>query len=238
VVAGAVVHSDATRASSNDDQERADGQRDPPVRQAKEAARAAAMEQFISAYAEDANQMELRIKQTTLRELLSYELFPDTNETSVLLFERFRQKYLAGLEAMLADVRAGSPPTDNEIEAALASARTSLQQREGSGAYIATGMRGVVPTGPLSSAGYAQQHPTHDRDGQKIVDKMPWIKPGAAVYAGLTDRTAIRTGASEIWVGRPIATAGGRWAWISRRYGRQSREREGSAIRPPRSNGL
>jgi len=162
--------------------------------QAKEAARAAAMEQFISAYAEDANQMELRIKQTTLRELLSYELFPDTNETSVLLFERFRQKYLAGLEAMLADLRAGSPPTDNEIEAALASApRTPLQQRGAGGAYGGYGPYGgaSMPMGPTSSTpGYAQrriQRPMTEMD-QKIIDKMCVDKArGAAVYAGLTD---------------------------------------------------
>ena len=59
------------------------------------------------------------MKQTTMRELLTYKLFPDTNETSPLLFEPVRQDFLAGVDAMIERMGAGGPPADAEIEAAL-----------------------------------------------------------------------------------------------------------------------
>jgi hypothetical protein len=161
--------------------------------QAREAARMAALEPYMNRYAEDANTIELRIKQATQRELLSYELFPDTNETSVLLFDRFRQKYLAGIEALLVNLRAGAPPTNNEIDAALASApRSPWQQQRGAGGVYG-GAYGAYGGLPMSSAtgtpGYNRpiRRPTSEME-EKIIDKMCLTKAReAAVYAGPTD---------------------------------------------------
>jgi hypothetical protein len=87
--------------------------------QLEEAAKAKQMEPYISAYARDANQIENLMKQTTLRELLSYRLFPDTNEGTTLLYEEFGRQYRTGVDAMLQSVKAGVPPTDTEVLAAL-----------------------------------------------------------------------------------------------------------------------
>jgi len=110
--------------------------------QLEEAARARQMEPYINAYAHDANEIENLMKQTTLREMLSYRLFPDTNERTTLLFEEFAQKYHSGVDAMLQSVKAGAPPTDAEIQAAMQKA-----PQPGMGAY-GSPYGGYGPGGP------------------------------------------------------------------------------------------
>jgi hypothetical protein len=161
--------------------------------QVREAARAAAMEQYISAYAKDANEIELQMKHTTERELLSYELFPDTNETSALLFERFAQKYMASIDAMLKSLDAATPPTDNEIDAALASApRSPLGMRGAPGAYDGGyGAYGGMPSpmtpqmGSTPGSGQRRAFRVMTEMDRKIVEKICVDKArGAKVYAG------------------------------------------------------
>ncbi len=143
------------------------------------AARAAEdLETYINAYARDANQIELLTKQTTMRELLSYDLFPDTNETSPLLFEPFRQRFVAGVEAMLESVNAGGPPTDVEINAALESSHRSL--------YGGSGSRTRTPLYPRTGQRLSlRMMMPMDR---KIVDKICEEKAKEAkVYASPVD---------------------------------------------------
>jgi hypothetical protein len=89
------------------------------IGRAEQAAKAKQLEPLVTAYAKDANQIENLMKQTTLRELLTYQIFPDTNERTALLFEQFDERYRSGIDAMLKSVKAGVPPTDSEIRAAL-----------------------------------------------------------------------------------------------------------------------
>jgi hypothetical protein len=89
------------------------------LKKVDQAAEAEAMESYINAYAQDANALDNLMLQTTQRELLSYKLFPDMNETSPLLFDPFRQKFVAGVEAMLKRLNAGGSPSDAEINATL-----------------------------------------------------------------------------------------------------------------------
>lgn len=110
--------------------------------QLPEAAKAKQMEPYIKAYAHDANEIEKLTKQTTLREIFSYRLFPDTNERTSLLFEDFGQKYRSGVDALLQSVRAGGPPTDAEIQAAMQKA-----PQQGMGAY-GSPYGGYGPGGP------------------------------------------------------------------------------------------
>jgi hypothetical protein len=92
---------------------------DALLKKVDQAAEAEALEPYINAYAQDANAMDNLMMQTTERELLSYKLFPDMNETSPLLFDPFRQKFVSGVEAMLKRLSAGGSPSDAEINAAL-----------------------------------------------------------------------------------------------------------------------
>lgn len=110
--------------------------------QLDEAAKARQMEPYINAFARDANQIENLVKQTTLREIFTYRLFPDTNERTSLLFEDFGQKYRGAVDALLQSVKAGGPPTDVEIQAAMQKA-----PQQGMGMY--GGMYGGYgPGGP------------------------------------------------------------------------------------------
>lgn len=150
------------------------------VQDVNEAAQAKAMEGYVNAYAQDANQIELLMKQTTMRELLSYELFPDTNEASILLFERFGGRYIAGVEAMLAGLNSGGPPADTEIELALANAPRpfgrSGASRSGSAGYGA------------GFGGRRRSYRMMSEMDRKIVDRICRDKAAAArVYASPVD---------------------------------------------------
>lgn len=150
------------------------------LKKVDQAAEAEAMEPYITAYAQDVNAMDNLILQTTQRELLSYKLFPDMNETSPLLFDPFRQKFVAGVEAMLKQMRAGGSPSDAEINAAL---EASSPARAGRG--------GRAPTANASGSGlYGARRSFRmlTEMDRKIVAKVCEDKARAAqVYANAID---------------------------------------------------
>lgn len=93
------------------------------IREVAAAGQAQALEGYLNAYRKDPCDIAELMKQTTMRELLTYRIFPDTNETSPLLFDPVRREYLAGVEAMIRRLGAGDPPSDGDIDAALAKSR-------------------------------------------------------------------------------------------------------------------
>ncbi len=102
------------------------------IRDVNQAAEAEALAPYIEAYSQDANAFDNLIKQTTMRELLSYKVFADpNNQTSQLVFDPFRQGFVSGIEAMLLSLKAGGPPTEAEIYAALESSSRSPYGRGG-----------------------------------------------------------------------------------------------------------
>jgi hypothetical protein len=112
--------------------------------------------------------------------LLTYKLFPDTNERSTLLFEEVRQKYISGVEAMLQSMAAGTPPSNAEIEAALKNAPRPPGYATGyAGAYGAGG--GMMPSTP-GTPGYGQQRSWAivTETDHKIFDKVCEDKARAA----------------------------------------------------------
>ncbi len=134
----------------------------------EDTAKARQMEPYINAYARDVNQIENLMKQTTLRELLSYRLFPDTNERTTLLFEEFGQKYRSGVDAMLQSVKATVPPTDPEIKAALQKAPQPGMGAYGGayGGYGPGGNPGLTQTfNPTASASSGSPYGMYDRGG-------------------------------------------------------------------------
>jgi hypothetical protein len=102
---------------------------DDLTKKVDQAAEAEARKSYTDACKQDANDMDRAILQTTQRELLSYKLFPDMNETSPLLFEPFRQGYLSGVDAMLKNLSAGMPPADTELYAALEASASRFKNR-------------------------------------------------------------------------------------------------------------
>ncbi len=156
------------------------------IQDVNKASEAEAFERYIERYAKDVNQIELLARQTTQRELLSYRLFPDTNELSPLLFEEFGSRYIAGTEAMLADMGAQGPPADAEIDAALRNAPRATYQRGGAYGGYSPGPSPLMPT----MSGYGQRRTfriTSEMD-LKILDKVCVDRARAAkVYANLVD---------------------------------------------------
>lgn len=87
------------------------------------------------AHANDANEIELLAVQTTQRELLSYDLFPepDPNGFSGLVFQQFGQQYRAGIERIIAGVNGRDCPTDVELQRGLQNASGRSATRRGAG---------------------------------------------------------------------------------------------------------
>ncbi len=67
-------------------------------------------------YANDANEIAKLAKQSTQRELLSYEIFPKPTDLSTLIFKKFGQRFREGVDELIARANAGDCPTDVEIK--------------------------------------------------------------------------------------------------------------------------
>lgn len=159
--------------------------------QIEEAAQAKRMEPYITAYARDANQIELMMTQTTQRELLSYRIFPDTNERTTLLFEEFSQHYRAGIEAMLKSesVRAGVPPTWADITAAIKKApQTSMYGDYMPTMELPSAMTQSSPYGYEGGYGMDLSSMMMTDTQRKIFDTICLEKArSAGIYANLAD---------------------------------------------------
>jgi hypothetical protein len=84
------------------------------------------------AHAADANEVVRLARQTTQRELLSYDIFPapDANGFSGLIFQKFGQNFRSGIDnSILNVVNGGDCPTDVEIERGLENASSSGRMR-------------------------------------------------------------------------------------------------------------
>ncbi len=140
------------------------------TKEVDQAAQAEALEPYIKAYKQDADDMNDLIARSTMRELLDYKVFVDTkNQTSQLVFDPFRQKFLAGIEKMLQDLKAGAPPTDVEINAALETASSrSMSSRNRMG--MGTGMGRMGNTQGQFNRGWSFRRMTET--DRKIVEKV------------------------------------------------------------------
>lgn len=77
------------------------------------------VKELLQVYENDANQAERLAEQTTRRELLSYKIFPEPKDPSVLIFKEFGQGFRSSIEEMLVRVNARECPTDTDVERAL-----------------------------------------------------------------------------------------------------------------------
>jgi hypothetical protein len=87
------------------------------------------------AHAVDANEIANLARQTTQRELLSYDIFPapDPNGFSGLIFQKFGLEYRQGIDKMILDVKGRDCPTDAEIERGLEDSSSRSSSRRGRG---------------------------------------------------------------------------------------------------------
>ena len=74
--------------------------------------------QYQDAYRQDANLIKLLSVESTQRELLSYDIFPQPKDTSTLLFTRFGTRFRQGVEDLIAKIRGGDCPSADELNTA------------------------------------------------------------------------------------------------------------------------
>jgi hypothetical protein len=138
----------------------------------------------LDAMAQDANQIEQLMEQAGKRELLSYDLFPDTNDQSRELFTQFGQRYRQGIATLVKSLNPGECPTTTEIQTALSNAPRPLDATGGGYGY-------GVPSFGMGNASYQGAGMTLDSltDAQRnIVDQLCLGKArGARIYAALSD---------------------------------------------------
>jgi hypothetical protein len=73
-------------------------------------------EVYQKEHARDANEIKLIAQQTTMRELLSYNVFRDPNKiSSTVVFREFGQHYRKAIDDLLIRIKAGDCPTEAEI---------------------------------------------------------------------------------------------------------------------------
>jgi hypothetical protein len=94
-----------------------------------------AVQIFEDMHEADANEIERLARQTSQRELLSYKIFPEPNETSIQIFNEFRRAHIIAFAEITKDMRALDAPTDVEIrrETGPINISTNLYRRESAG---------------------------------------------------------------------------------------------------------
>jgi hypothetical protein len=85
-------------------------------------------------HAKDANDIALMARQTTMRELLSYDVFRDPNSiSSTVVFREFGQYYRKAIDDLLIRVNAGDCPTEAEIKQGIEDSAVNSRLRRGRG---------------------------------------------------------------------------------------------------------
>ncbi|MGB2863804.1 MAG: hypothetical protein WBC05_10805 [Sedimentisphaerales bacterium] len=102
------------------------------------------------AHATDANEIAKLAIQSTQRELLSYDIFPepDANGFSGLIFQEFGQRFRSEIDKLIVDVKGRDCPTDVEIERGLENSSSRSRSR---GRGFSMGM-GSSPRGSSGGA--------------------------------------------------------------------------------------
>jgi hypothetical protein len=104
--------------------------------------------------AQDANEIARLAKQTTMRELLSYNVFHDPNKiSSTVVFREFGQNYRKAIDNLLLSVEAGDCPTEEEIKQGIedSAVNSRLRGRSGMMPGMMDGAMGPSATPGLSS---------------------------------------------------------------------------------------
>lgn len=91
-------------------------------------------------YRADANRIDAMVSKSNQRELLSYELFPEPTDTSVLIFSDFAEQFRSGIERLIEHINGGECPSETELNKNLQVAKTSTQA--GGSAYSQDPYRG------------------------------------------------------------------------------------------------
>ena len=136
--------------------------------------------QYQDALQTDANGMSELLGQTSQRDLLSYNLFPEPKDTSVQIFEQFGQRYREGIERLITEYGARQCPTQAEMDRAL--------RKTGTGDLYSGGDIGFSPTMGGGMRGGESSTRNLGKVEQMIVDELcRATAANASFYAGVYD---------------------------------------------------
>jgi hypothetical protein len=85
--------------------------------------------EYQQLYQRDANQTTILARQSSQRPLLSYKIFPEPKDTSVLIFREFGRRFRSGIDKLIANVDALDCPTAAELQKALQGSSSSSSRR-------------------------------------------------------------------------------------------------------------
>jgi len=126
-------------------------------------------QKLLEEHAKDANEIALLSKQTTMRELLSYDIFLVPKISSTVVFREFGQHYRKAIDDLLVRIKAGDFPTEAEIEKGIEESAVNSRLRRGRGMMggmmgrSSPGMPGAMgrsPTMGMSPYGGGGRSPT------------------------------------------------------------------------------
>jgi hypothetical protein len=95
------------------------------LKQLPAAGQAEVEKQYQDAYRQDANLIKLLSVESSQRELLSYDIFPQPKDTSRELFTRFGARFGQGVEGLIKKNRGGDCPSAEELITARQTGRSS-----------------------------------------------------------------------------------------------------------------
>lgn len=106
--------------------------------------------------AKDANEINLLALQTTQRQLLSNDIFDvnDPNSLSSLIFLQFGQRYIDGLNKLIANTNAGDCPTSAELARAIEESGANIRSRTGRTGRTGTQESTRTPISRMEGMGY------------------------------------------------------------------------------------
>ena len=140
----------------------------------------------------DSNDIELLARQSTQRELLSYEIFPAPKDDSMSLYQEFGQQFRGAVDKLMARINTGGCPTQAELEKSL---QSSLGSRSPSG--LGEFMRGSLerPYGGSYEGQYGGQYGRLGGARTEIIEALCRARAESAfIYANPSD-----LGGYEFW---------------------------------------
>ena len=142
-------------------------------------------QKYQDKHREDANDIELLAKQSTQRELLSYEIFPAPKDDSMSLYQEFGQQFRSAVDKLMARINAGGCPTQAELEKSLQSSLGS-RSPSGSGEF----MRGSLerPYGGSYGGQYGEPYGRLGGARTEIIEALCRARAESAfIYANPSD---------------------------------------------------
>ena len=84
--------------------------------------------QYEDAYQLDANEIEKLAMESTQRELISYDIFPQPKDTSALIFNAYGKKFREKIEQLAASIKGSDCPSEDEV-------KSLIEKGSGAGSY-------------------------------------------------------------------------------------------------------